>query len=364
MKILMIGGGSGGPVSPLLAVANKIKETHPTAKFLFVGTKNGPEKMMAQGMKIPFVAIASGKFRRYFSWKNFISPFFVFTGFFQSLKILKTFRPDCILGAGSFVQVPLTWAAWVLKIPVVLHQQDIVPGLANKLSELTAKKITVTFETSIRDFSNNLGFFYKRQSEKIMLTGNPFREELKEGDRERALKKFGFSGALPTLLVLGGGTGAEFINTLITDSLPELCKTVQIIHSTGKGKFLSKKNNNYFATEFLNTQDLADAYELAEIVISRAGLATITELANLKKVSIIVPMPSSHQEYNVAFLLSQHACIGLTQKRLNSKNLVALIKKLIFNYDVQEMLKDNIGKIMPKNAAKKIADIVINLAEK
>ncbi len=149
MKILLVGGGSGGPVAPLLAIANKIKEQHPQAKFLLVGGKQGPERHMAEMAGIDFTRVTAGKLRRYFSWQNFLAPVLVAVGFFQSLKILKMFSADCVFATGSFVQVPVVWAAWLKGVPIVLHQQDAEAGLANRLCQLFAKKITVTFPASI-----------------------------------------------------------------------------------------------------------------------------------------------------------------------------------------------------------------------
>src|SRR5581483_8242409 len=135
MKILLVGGGSGGPVAPLLAVADHIKKTHPKAVFMLVGTQAGPERFMAERAAVPFAAIAAGRWRRYFSWQNFVAPFQTLHGFFDARTILKAFRPDCIFAAGSFVQVPVVWAARLAGIPVVLHQQDVLPGLANRLCQ-------------------------------------------------------------------------------------------------------------------------------------------------------------------------------------------------------------------------------------
>lgn len=363
MRILLVGGGSGGSVSPLLAIAQHILKTRPKAEFLFMGTKNGPEKMMAQNVGINFVAIASGKWRRYFSWKNFGAPFLILAGFIQSFKILKSFRPDCVFGTGSFVQVPVVWAAWFLKIPVVLHQQDVVPGLANKLCELCAKKITVTFAESANNFSTGFGIFYKKHpGDKIAITGNPFREELRDASFAAAQKFFGLKTDLPVLLVLGGGTGAEFLNNLILDCLPELTKTVQIIHSTGDRKFQPKAADNYHPYEFI--QNMGQAYAVADIVLARAGLSTLTELSNLRKLSIIVPMPQSHQEQNGLLLIRLEAAIVISQRRVTSSGFVRLIRKLLFAQEAQDILKHNIGKIMPHEANEKIAEIILKLAER
>ncbi len=364
MKILLAGGGSGGSVSPLLAVANKIKVHHPKAHFLFVGTNGGPEKNMAEGQNLEFTAITAAKFRRYFAWANFITPFLFLRAFYQSYKILKSYKPDCVFGAGSFVQVPIIWAAWFLNIPSVIHQQDVVLSLANKLCQLVASKITVTFPESQANFSSSLGIFYKKSSDKIVVTGNPFRESLANGSKQKSISKFKLKSDLPTLLVLGGGTGAEFFNKLINNCLPNLTKTVQIIHSTGQGKGEKINRENYYGVEFLNEMDLADAYAVADIVLSRAGLSVITELAHLKKLSIIVPMPNSHQEINGLYLMSKQAAIVIPQHKITAKNFTGLIRKLIFAQEAKVELEENIGKLMPKNAIQKIADIIIKLVEK
>lgn len=362
MRILLVGGGSGGSVAPLLAVAKHIKQGHPSAEFLLVGTKSGPESGMAKNAGVKFVSVTSGKLRRYFSWQNFWSPFQITTGFFQSLKILKSFKPACIFGAGSFVQVPVVWAAWFLKIPVVLHQQDVAASLANKLCELAANKITVTFPQSVKSFSSSFGVFYKKHAgDKILTTGNPFREELREGDRELARKFFNLKSDLPVLLVIGGGTGAEFLNGLILDCLPELSKTVQIVHATGKGKFKSSALENYHPYEFID--NMSGAYAASDIVLARAGLSTLTELSHLQKLSIIVPMPVSHQEVNGMLLAKMEAAIVVRQKKLEPKIFIGLVRKFLFARELQETLKHNIAKIMPHNANEKISEIILKFGD-
>ena len=363
MKILLVGGGSGGPVAPMLAIAEHIKSRHPKAQFLLVGTHGGPEKHMAQKAGIAFSSITTGKLRRYFSWRNFITPILVVVGFFQSQKILNSFKPDCIFGTGSFVQVPLVWAAWFKRIPVVLHQQDVSPSLANKLCQWAAKKITVTFKYSLTSFYTGLGIFYKKkQSDKIVFTGNAFREELKHGLREAGQKQFNLQKDLPTLLVLGGGTGAEYLNTLILKCLPELSKSVQIIHSTGAGKFNNVQNENYHAYEFID--NMANAYAAADIVLARAGLSTITELSNLKKLSIIVPMPGTHQDLNAYLLIHNNAAIVLSQKKITLAGFVNLVRRLLFAQEAQDVLTQNIGELMPHDSNDKISSIILKLAEK
>lgn len=363
MKILLVGGGTGGPVAPLLAIAEEIKKEHPKTKFLFVGSNEGPAKIMVENAGIDYVNIIAGKWRRYFSIKNFLTVFQVIIGFFQSLKIINSFKPDCIVGAGGFVQVPIIWAGFLKKIPSLIHQQDIVPGFANRLCQLPAKKITVCFEATAKDFISHLGLFYKKQhADKVIVTGNPIRLNLKEQDKKSALKHFNLNESLPVLFVIGGGSGAEFFNSLIKKSMPGLAKTVQILHATGLKKIVDIKNENYHSFEFI--KNAGEAYAASDIVLCRAGLSTMAELSYLKKVAIVVPIPGSHQEYNASFLYSQKAAVVLSQERLNPENLLQLIKKIIFNHELQKVLQKNIEKIMPHNATKKISNLIIKLSQK
>jgi UDP-N-acetylglucosamine--N-acetylmuramyl-(pentapeptide) pyrophosphoryl-undecaprenol N-acetylglucosamine transferase len=364
MKILLVGGGSGGPVVPLLALADEIKKRHSDFEFLLVGTTTGPERLMADNAAINFFSITSGKWRRYFAWENFVAPFLVLTGFIQSWKILADFKPNYVVGSGSFVQVPMIWAAKFKRIPVLIHQQDVIPNLANKICELAADKITITFPETLKNFSETFGFFHqKNNQEKIRLTGNPFREQLRKGTKDSARKFFDLSPDYPTLLVLGGGTGAEFLNDLIAGSLTELCKVVQIIHSTGAGKLKGKiRTQNYRPYEFID--NMADAYAIADIVLSRAGLSTITELSNLKKLGIIIPLPDSPQLANALMLVRAGAAIVFEQSEINPQGLLVLVRRLLFAHNLQQEVQDNISNIMPKESTAKIAEIILSSAEK
>lgn len=358
MKILLVGGGSGGSVSPLLAVAQEVTKTE-KATFLFIGTKYGPEKEMCKQHGIVFESIVAGKWRRYFSLKNIFSPFFILIGLIQSLIKIKKFKPDVVFGCGSFVQVPVVFAAWCFGVPVLIHQQDFYPGLANKISQIFAKKITVTFKDSIQDFSSGSGLFGSKIPEKVIWTGNPWRADLADSEISEARKLFGLTKDLPVLLVLGGGTGAEFINNLVMNSLPNLTKTMQVLHSTGKGKKTDINMENYKPFEFIS--NMAAAYSVADIVISRAGLSSITELCNLGKVSIIIPMPNSHQVVNAALLDKYKAALVVFQNEINSENLTNFLRKLMFSKELLDSLKKNSQLLMKKDSTKRVADILMRL---
>lgn len=358
-KILLVGGGSGGPVAPLLAVAEQIKVSHKNVKFLFVGGKNGPEAIMAKNFNIPFVAVSAGKLRRYFSLQNFFTPFLVLAGFFESFKIINEFKPQVAFGAGSFIQVPVLYAAWFKGVKILIHQQDLRPSLANTLCAPIASKITVSFESSVKAFFQGSGLLSNHKKQKCVFTGNPFRQNLKNATKLDAEKFFHLKKDWPTLLVLGGGTGAKYINDFVINNLENLTKTFQVIHLSGKGKDFAKSNENYHPYEFLKEMDLA--YAAADIVICRAGLSTITELSALGKVSVVIPMPNSHQEDNAGFLWYCKAAVVLDQNRIVEERLVSLLKNLLFKPDTLKMLSVNIKKIMPHNASEKIAELILDL---
>jgi len=362
MRILLSGGGTMGSVSPLLAIAEKIKEKEDVVNFLWLGTKKGPEKKIIEKNNIIFKSIYGGKFRRYFSFKNFIDPLLILIGFFQSFFILLKFKPDIILTAGSFVSVPVVWAGWFLNIPSIIHQQDIRKGLANKLMTPFAYRITVTFEKFLKEFP----------SHKVVWTGNPIREELKvkseKLELEEIKKIFNLEKDLPTLLVMGGGTGALELNKLVVQALPKLLKFCQVIHLTGRNKnskfqiLDSELKNRYHSYEFL-TEKMKYAYLVADLVVSRAGMGTLTELSVLAKPAIIIPIPNSHQEENANFFKKHQAAIMLSQINLTPEKLTEKIKKLLQNKEKLVSLSENIHKLIKADAAEIIIEEIFKIVK-
>ncbi|MFA6593857.1 MAG: undecaprenyldiphospho-muramoylpentapeptide beta-N-acetylglucosaminyltransferase [Candidatus Buchananbacteria bacterium] len=349
-KLLLSGGGTMGSVSPLVAVYQEIKKRQPDVEFLFVGTSAGPERGAVESYKIPFVSISSGKFRRYFSWQNFFDPFKVIIGFFQALKILLAFRPRAIMIAGAYVGVPLAWAAWLLKIPVLIHQQDIEVGLANRLMSPVAKKVTVAFDISLRDFKRG----------RAILTGNPIREEFSHCDKDKSRELFGLKKDVPVVFFTGGGTGAVAMNEILEQALPDLMKFVQIIHATGKGKKINFSADNYHQFEFI-THEMPEALCAADLVVTRAGLSTLSELSYCGKPAVIIPMYRTHQENNANYFQKHNAAVVLSEASLNKKMLVDIISGLIRSEDKLRSLSKNIKKMMPQNGAAAIADVILQL---
>jgi UDP-N-acetylglucosamine--N-acetylmuramyl-(pentapeptide) pyrophosphoryl-undecaprenol N-acetylglucosamine transferase len=361
MRILLAGGGSGGPVSPVLAVAAEIKKLKPHTEFLFIGTKKGPERAMVEAAGIRFDTIPAAKWRRYFSIKNIFSPFVLIAGFFKSLNIIRKFRPDAVFGAGSFVAVPVAWAARGFRVPIIMHQQDTQIGLANRLIAPFADKITTAFEETSKDFYSGSGLLNQKLKPRAQWVGNPVRPELTIKSKADVKKYFNLHDDLPILLILGGATGAEQINQLVGKILPELVQTHQVIHKTGQGKnILNFQNQNYHPFELIPFEPYAAILKAAHLVVARAGLSTIAELSALGKTAIIIPMPRTHQEDNAKLVEAYNAAIVLFSQKATPENLKRVINGLKFDQQITQMLAKNIENLMPKNAAVAIAKSIIN----
>lgn len=348
MKVILSGGGTIGSVSPLLAVYEELKTRQDNVEVLWLGTRNGPEKKLVESYQIKFKAISAGKLRRYFSFQNFIDPFKIVIGFFQSFFLLKKMKPNVVLSAGGFVSVPTAFAAYLLKIPVMIHQQDIRLGLANKLMIPFAKIITVTFETSLKDFPSN----------KTTVIGNPVRKDVLSGSKEEAHKFFKLEEGLPVVLIMGGGTGAAYINNLVAKSIKELVSFCQIIHLTGGKVEKVYSDPRYKAFDFLTSQ-MKNALAVSDLVVTRAGLSTLTELSALAKPSFIIPMPDSHQEENANEFFKNNAAAVASQKNLSPQNFVAAIKELLENTDDLNQYRRNMPNVIDTAAAAKIVDMII-----
>ncbi len=358
MKILLAGGGSGGPVTPVIAVALEIKKNHPKAEFLFVGTKHGPEKAMVTAVGIKFVAIPAARWRRYFTVRNLFSPFILLAGFLKARKIVKKFKPDVVFSAGGYVAVPVSWASKLNKVKVVIHQQDASIGLANKLIAPFADQITTSFEETSKEFYSGSGLGNKTWKIASWV-GNPVRSDLFNSKAD-VKKAFHLHDELPVLLVLGGATGAMQINSLIEQILPDLVTAHQVIHQTGTGKNKIKyKHRNYHPRELISFDQYAAILKMAHLVIARAGLSTIGELSALAKAAVIIPMPHTHQEENAKILQLTHSAVVLMRNDANAENLKQVINNLKFNQKRTDVMAKNISNLIPKDAAANLAKIIL-----
>lgn len=278
MKIAFTGGGTAGHVTPNLALIEELKRDY---ELIYIGMKNSMEEELISKEGIKFYGINSGKLRRYFDFKNFTDIIKIKLGFFQSLYILKKNKIKLLFSKGGFVSCPVVWAAWFCRIPVIIHESDITPGLANRLSLPFAKHIAFSFPETQNHIDGN----------KAIFTGLPIRQELFSGNENKGLAFSSLTHGKPIILVTGGSQGSKYINDLIRNNLPELLKKYEICHLCGKGQLNSKLNNvkGYSQFEYIN-KELKDLFAISDLIISRAGATFIFEILALKKLNILIPL--------------------------------------------------------------------------
>lgn len=359
MKFIFSGGGTLGPVTPLISLAEELKRRG-HHDFLWIGTYDGVERRMVEDFGMRFIAIPSGRWRRFFSLRNITDPFRVVAGCIRAYVILRRERPDAILTAGGFVSVPVAYAAHRLKIPFLVHQQDIEWGLANKLMVPFATWITANFPISLRNAPPKV-------RKRVVVTGNPVRSLIRDGydeepKRELLLHKFHLEEGVPVILVLGGGTGALHLNELMAGAAKTLTNDFQIMHVTGKGKAVPVEGlahaERYHHYEFFTTE-IRDALHLADIVVSRAGLGTITELALLEKPTILVPIHNSHQEENADYLAKEGAVVRLYEESMDAAGLSRAVADFANNHERQKSMAARLRKIANPDAAVEIIDLIL-----
>lgn len=351
-----------GSVSPLVAIYQELKIRDRNLEALWLGTKNGPEKEFIANYQIPYIAIKGDKIRRYLSFWNIITPIKVIWGFFQAKRVLKKFKPAAVLTAGSFVAVPVTYAAKQLKIPVFVHQQDLEIGLANKMMAPKATAITVTF-------SDTLGSF---DIKKTFHIGNPVRREVFSGSKEKAAQIFKLNPNFKTILIMGGGTGAQVINQIILEIIGQLSENYQIIHLCGKGKTISQQLPDYYDREtlkriearyreyeFLNNE-IFEAMALADLIVSRSGFSALSEFAVLGKAVLLIPIPG-HQEINAQYFAKYNAVKILKQEKLNKEAFLQALEYLLQNPGELQTLSRNISQLIDKDAAKRYVELVYQI---
>ena len=342
--IVLTGGGTAGHVTPNIAMLPRLKELG--YEISYIGSYNGIEKSLIEELGIPYYGIASGKLRRYFDLKNFSDPFRVIKGFAQARKLLKQLKPDVVFSKGGFVSVPVVIAAGRLHIPVIIHESDMTPGLANKLCIPSAKYVCCNFPET----------FSSLPAGKAVLTGTPIRQELPCGDPDKGRSFCGFSADKPVILVIGGSLGAASVNENIRKILPELLERFQLIHLCGKGKVDETRSSlgGYVQFEYIK-EELPDLFALADIVVSRAGANAICELLALRKPNLLIPLSAKasrgDQILNARSFERQGFSMVLEEEEITEKTLCETIfslyeNRLDFRKKMEEsQLADSIGEI-------------------
>lgn len=368
-RIVLTGGVSGGHTFPLVAVSRSIrKKLDGNVEFLFIGSRGKFESEAMAKEDIRTRYILTGKWRRYFSFQNFIDLFRLPLGFIQSLWTLLLFMPDAVFSKGGSASVPVVLASWIYHIPVLIHDSDATAGRANRFLSRFATRIAIAYPSAHNFFPQ----------EKTILTGNPVREEILLGDAGRFAKEFGLELDKMVILVLGGSQGAQVLNRAILHILPDLLEqNIQIVHQTGEKNYativasveaygLKLDESSYVPRAFLSATELADALHVATIVISRAGAGSIAELSATKKASILVPLSSSannEQRLNAYDVAEIGGALVIEEENLGQNMFLEKINELLAHPDVRTSMGEKLTAFYHPNASDLIASGVINLIQ-
>ncbi|MDF2661264.1 MAG: UDP-diphospho-muramoylpentapeptide beta-N-acetylglucosaminyltransferase [Paenibacillus sp.] len=313
-SIVFTGGGSAGHVTPNLALISRLRESGWNVNY--IGSADGIEKTIIEEARIPFHPISSGKLRRYFDLKNFKDPFKVIKGVFDAYRTIRKLKPDVVFSKGGFVSVPVVVAGWMNRIPVIIHESDMTPGLANKLSVPFASHICVTFPETLRHMPGG----------KAECTGLPIRDEVKRGSKAKGLSLCDFHSRKPVLFIMGGSLGARAINEAVRSGLSRLLETFQIVHLCGKGHADPQLNGvrGYRQFEYVTTE-LPDLLAMADVVVSRSGSTSIFEFLSLRKPMLLIPLSKNasrgDQILNAESFRSQGFSEVLEEEQLTSDTL-------------------------------------------
>lgn len=323
-RIILTGGGTAGHVTPNIALLPRLKELGYDIQY--IGSYTGIEKELIEPFGIPYHGISSGKLRRYFSVQNFTDLFRVLKGFREAHKLIRQLKPDVIFSKGGFVSVPVVLAGKRCKVPVIIHESDMTPGLANKIAIPSAAKVCCNFPETLKSLPEG----------KAVLTGSPIRQELLSGNKIAAMDMCHFTSDKPVILVIGGSLGAVAVNNAVREALPELLKDFQIIHLCGKGKMDEslKDVEGYCQFEYIKNE-LRNLFALADIVISRAGANAICELLALHKPNLLIPLSANasrgDQILNARSFERQGFSLVLEEEQLTKETLLAAVKNLYEN---------------------------------
>ena len=353
-KIVLTGGGTAGHVTPNIALLPALKEAN--YEVHYIGSYNGIEKKLIEDYDIPYYGISTGKFRRYFDLKNFTDPIRIVKGYAEARKILKEINPDVIFSKGGFVSVPVVMAGKGRHVPTIIHESDMTPGLANKLSIPSATKVCCNFPETLTHLPER----------KAILTGSPIRQELLSGDKYKAKEFLKFTSDKPVIMVVGGSLGSVAVNEAVRGILPELLETFQVIHLCGKGKLDEslKDLEGYAQFEYVK-EELKDLFALTDIVISRAGANAICELLALHKPNLLIPLSVNasrgDQILNARSFERQGYSIVLEEEELSKEELLNSITAL---YKNRNSYIDAMKNSPQQNSIDTIIDLIENAVNK
>ena len=355
MRYIITGGGTGGHIFSAIATAKAIKKIDTDAVFVFVGANDYMEKEIVPRAGYDFIGMDIHRMNRFQKWKNYILPYEILKGMWQSYRLIKKFNPHAVVGTGGFATGPVLFTAQLMKIPTFIQEHNAYPGITNRLLAKNATRIHTAFKSIENYFDKN----------KILLTGNPVRDEFYQipPSKESVAVKFGFKPELPVVLMIGGSRGAAPMNKAVEKILPELRKAnIQLIFQTGKKLFEQYKHyDNEFVRVLPFIDNMLEAYAASDLVVSRAGAMSFTEIALLGKPAILVPDPNfeqDHQTKNAAEIVKENAAVLVKETELQDK-LWPAIQKIINDKTLQNQLRQNIKKMAFPNAAGDIAEDIV-----
>ena len=374
LRILITGGGSAGHISPALAVIQTIKDIAATPpEFLYLGGRHGLEEEQVTRAGIRFAGVATGKLRRYFSWQNFTDALRVPLGILQSLGIVRRFRPDVVFSTGGYVSVPPVVAARLLGIPILIHEQTVQVGLANRIAARCATKIALSWASALADLT-------PAAQRKAFIAGNPIRPEVFGGDKDQAQRFYELDDEeLPCLYVTGGSQGSRLMNRAVEESLPELLKVCRIVHQCGKQPEgveqdfdrleIAARNlpaelaRRYRFTRYVR-EEINHVFAWADVVLGRAGAGTVSELCNLGLPAVYVPLVPTggdEQTRNAQMCADRGAAIIIKQSELNSAKLLAALPPLLSDKPQLEKMSAAALTLAKPDAARVLAQTILGL---
>ncbi len=353
-KIVLTGGGTAGHVTPNIALIPELKKQG--YDISYIGSYDGIESKLIADLGVPYYGISSGKLRRYIDLKNISDPFKVIKGLHQARHLLKKIKPDVVFSKGGFVSVPVVVAAKSRKIPCVIHESDMTPGLANKICIPCATRVCTNFPETLKHLP----------PEKAVLTGSPIREELFHGNKEKGLAFCGFDQSKPVILIIGGSLGAVAVNNAVRNILPELLQKFQVIHLCGKGKLDSalEGTKGYVQFEYIK-EELCDLMAAADIMISRAGANAICEILALRKPNILIPLSAQasrgDQILNAASFEKSGYSIVIQEEDVTDEKLLNAVNQA---YDNREEYIRAMKRSQLNNSIEKIVGLINEAASK
>ena len=353
-KIVMTGGGTGGHVTPNLALIPYLQKAGWEIHYIG-GNENSAEYALVNGLPgVKYYSVSVGKLRRYFDLKNFSDPFRVLKGICQATAIIRRIKPNVVFSKGGFVSVPVVYGAKLNGIPVVTHESDLTPGLANKLCLPFASAQCCTFPEAVK-YAKGKGIH----------TGTPIRPEILSGDREQGLKRFGFSHAKPVLMVVGGSSGAQAINECVRAALPKLTESFQVLHLCGKGNFSAEHEGaaDYVQCEYLS-EEMADAYACADILVSRAGSNALCEILALRKPALLIPYPAAASRGDQILNAESFRARGLSRV-MDQKDMdvESLVKAVVDIYRERGAIYDAMAKETTANGVENVLEQIYKYAK-